>query len=572
MIPKNTIILKNWVLLLVVALGFAACEKDENKIYLSSLTSDGPLIATETEVTLSKDKNSDIVLSLAWTKQALQISDPSLTAIDVTIQTLQASLTEDFSTTIGEENVTSLSKAYTGTELNALANNVGATVDQANDVYFRIAAQLGSNMTPVYSNVVKVAVTPYFMDMSTIYVLNVTDGTRTGVWLYSADSDGEYTGFMGVTSWYNFRLEEGDGTVWGNLDVSDTEFQMSSTSTWSLWFPSPGGCYYVDVNTNTERWSALYISGLTLTGGINGEMTASQSEAKWTYQFTADQAGMYTFQVAGTGKQYDYTTRTDDSKATSANVAFAQNGETLTFGDEAGDITVNVETAGTNTLTLDLTDPTAWKATVTAGDSSSSEEEGGDDESGEDEGGDDEGTGESKDITLTTYWVDSSSGDYYNGVAYLNSTDKFRVVAGSYTYGLGSATDEYSGSLSQGSDTYISAPSTSGLYYLNVQVSALSYSLVALGEQIYYSGLNNDWTSFVGLDATETAGVFQGDLTFTTTDGIKLYLTNAWTYEYGGYGGTLYYKGNTGITVDTTGTYTLTVNLIAGTYTIESKN
>ena len=191
--------MKNFILLLTVALSFASCEKDEDKIYLSSIAP-GELIATESDVVLLKENNKDIVLSLAWSKDALQISDPDLSPIDVTIQTLQASITSDFSGVVSESVEASLSKAYTGLALNAMAKNIGAVSDQVNKVYFRIAAKTGNNMQPVYSNTVMVSITPYSVDMSTGHILNA-NLEDTGFTLYSAASDGNYTGFMGVTGW-----------------------------------------------------------------------------------------------------------------------------------------------------------------------------------------------------------------------------------------------------------------------------------------------------------------------------------------------------------------------------------
>lgn len=127
--------MKNFILLLALTLGFAAREKDENKIYLSSLEA-GELVATESNVVLLQENSKDIVLSLAWTKDALQISDPGLSAIDVTIQTLQVSTTDDFSGVVNESSENSLSKAYTGAALKPVAKSIGATPDVANQCLF----------------------------------------------------------------------------------------------------------------------------------------------------------------------------------------------------------------------------------------------------------------------------------------------------------------------------------------------------------------------------------------------------------------------------------------------------
>lgn len=55
--------MKNFILLLTVALSFASCEKDEDKIYLSSIAP-GELIATESDVVLLKENKK--ILFCRW--------------------------------------------------------------------------------------------------------------------------------------------------------------------------------------------------------------------------------------------------------------------------------------------------------------------------------------------------------------------------------------------------------------------------------------------------------------------------------------------------------------------------
>ena len=142
-------------------------------------------------------------------------------------------------------------------------------------------------------------------------------------------------------------------------------------------------------------------------------------------------------------------------------------------------------------------------------------------------------------------------------------------------YKLGEG-DANAGTLAFGTENNIPAPD-GGLYFFDVSLKALTYKLTALGSEIYVAGLNKledeTWT-FEPLPAATTAGVFSGSITITQPSawGFKIYLfDNNWDYVYGGNGGKLYYKGN-GITDDATlapGTYTLTVDLIHATYTIE---
>ena len=114
--------------------------------------------------------------------------------------------------------------------------------------------------------------------------------------------------------------------------------------------------------------------------------------------------------------------------------------------------------------------------------------------------------------------------------------------------------------------------------YEDYTLKALTYNSRALGREIYIAGLNKledeDWT-FEPLPATSTSGVFSSSITITQPSawGFKIYLFDGnWDYVYGGSAGKLYYKGADGITDDATlapGTYTLTVDLINATYTIE---
>lgn len=243
--------IKNFFLTLAAITCFTACEKDGEKIYLNSLEP-GDLIASENTVMLTQKNSKQIVLSLAWTKDALTVSDPDMQAPDLTDMTMQVSTSEDFSNSITESVETSLSKAYTGAELNTIAKNLGATPNVANSLYFRVKSSTGNNMKPVYTNTTVVSVTPYSIDMSVGYILD-SKQEETGNSLYSATSNGEYIGFMGATSWYNYYLREGDGTIWGNDGVSGTAFLLSSENTkWNFWFPALSGCYYVNVNTNKK--------------------------------------------------------------------------------------------------------------------------------------------------------------------------------------------------------------------------------------------------------------------------------------------------------------------------------
>jgi hypothetical protein len=559
--------LKIYILTILSLAVMTACEKDGDLITLSGLE-ESELMATETEVILTQENSGQIILSLSWSTSTLAVSDPNMSAPNILTTTLQVSKANDFSGTVVESVETSLSKAYTGAELNTVAKTLAAGPDVSTPFYFRLKASVGNNMDPVYSNIVSVDVTPYQIDMSVGFILD-TDQNDTGVTLYSADSDGEYTGFMGATSWYNFYLREGDGATWGNDGVSGTPFLLSSENDsekrWNCWFPGIGGCYYVDFNTMRKQWSALLIPSLTLSGDIEGEMTFDRPNMKWMATFHAASTTI-TFNVSGTGKLYNNTTGTDDAAAVDTPVAFAQSGEAITFTDQSGDITVTVPQTGTYTLVINLSDPKNWTVEAVEG----SQEPGEVNPYVYLPGIDDGISGAwTFDNFLSLYHEDELA---YAGVVNVNSLWGYGIYTekdnwdDKYVFGTG---DAYAGTLVYKGATNLPAP-VPGLYLIDTSLKDLIYSLTGVGDQIYVSGLNDVWDFSVSLAATATVGTYSGQVTINGASpwGFQIHLDTSWNHYFGGSAGKLYYKGSN-ITDDASlaaGTYTLTVDLINGTY------
>lgn len=562
--------IKHFLIAILSIAAFTGCEKDGDLITLSGLEQ-SELMATESTVVLTQETSAEHALSLAWTTSTLTVSNPNMSAPNVLSTTLQVSATEDFSGTIQESVEDNLSHTYTGAQLNTVAKNLGATPGEATAVYFRLAASVGDNMAPVYSNVVTVNITTYEIDMSIGFILD-SEQQATGVTLYSADSDGQYLGFMGATSWSNFFLKEGDGTIWGNDAVSGTAFETSSDDgSWNCWFPGLGGCYYVDFNTNKKNWAATYIPTLTLTGDLTGEMTFDRPNNKWTYLFTATSTSM-TIQIAGNGKLFNLSTGAGDGTDAVAEdqpVAFVMNGDQLELASAGSDLTITVPQAGEYTLTLDLSNPTAWTLEAVEG----SEEPVVVNPYIYLPGVDDGTSGNwTFDNALSLYNEDALA---YAGVVNVNSLWGYTINIekdnwdDKYTLASGDGT---SGTLVfQGADN-IPAP-TAGLYLVDVSLSGLTYNLTTLGNEIWVVGLDDKWEFDVPLTATGTAGEYSGQITFAGASpwGFKILLAfDDWDHYYGGSNGELYYQGGN-ITDDASlaaGTYTMTVNLIDGTYSI----
>ncbi|NDV78949.1 DUF5114 domain-containing protein [Dysgonomonas sp. 511] len=561
----------SWLLVLLVMM--TACENDGDDIYLSSIES-SDFVVTESNVKLSKENSTAIVLSLAWTKNSfLAVSNPSMSTTATVSYYIQMSTTNDFSSNVIEIKDNNFSKAYTGAELNKIAKNLGIEPDNETPVYFRIKSVTGVNMDGPYSKVETVNITSYLIDMSVGYVLDA-DKVETGIMLHSPEINGIYEGFMGASGWYNYFLLEGDGTIWGNDGVSGTAFVMSSENDndkrWNFWFPGVTGCYYTVVNTNTKQWSALLLPSLTVSGDINAEMTFDRPNVKWTATFDVTAASTLKVNLSTVGKQYDYSTSTNDDAAKDSQVAFAQEGQNIVLASQAGDITVIVPEAGTYTLVVDLKQPGAWTCTVVSG---SEEPEpvieylylpGIDD-------------GISGSWTFDNYMkLYNESELNYAGVFNVNSLwgysiniekdnwdDKYTMVEG------GTA---YAGSLELKGQNNI-APPTAGLYLVEASLVQFTYNLAAIGNQIYVAGLHDVWDFNTPLPATATPGVYEGQITINSASpwGFAIHLVSGdWDHKFGGSDGKLYYRGDN-IKDDASlapGTYRMTVDLINETYSI----
>jgi len=332
------------ILSLATLFVLGACEEDGDKYYLSSLTSN-ELIASTDNIVLTEATAQKNVLSLAWTDRTLAISNPNFKPTNLLKTAMQVSLSEDFSGTIVESAETSLSKTYNGAELNIVANNLGVEANVATKFYFRLKGTTGNNIDPAYSNVEAVTITPYELDMRFANVLD-QNATATGMTLFSANTDGIYKGFVGVEGWFNFLVQEADGTIWRNDNETGMPFLLTTAGDWKCWFPGTAGCYYITFDTNSKQWNGLLIPSLNVSGDINATMTFDRTSRKWTATFNADATGTITVRIDGTGKLYDHTCANlndnggydiDDTKAKDTPVAFSGSNAALSFGETAGD-------------------------------------------------------------------------------------------------------------------------------------------------------------------------------------------------------------------------------------------
>lgn len=555
---------KLYITVLAILLTVWSCEKDGDKIIVSGL-SPSKLSVDNTDIVLSSATQNDAVISFSWTEGSLSLSDGSMqvpTSIPGVV--IEVSTNADFQRTLIIEP-TSNPHIVTGMTLNALAINLNLTPSVSSPLYFRTQTALGKNTEPTYGGVIKVNVTPFVTDMSKGFIYNA-EKEETGYFLYSPDSNGEYSGFMNAAAWYGWFLVEGDGTIWGNINDDNQVFTLSNDeeSHWNMWFPGVGGAYYATVNTKSPEWSAMHIPKLLVSGDVEGEMSFVKSEVYWLFSFvtTVDNAK---FTVTGDTKLYNKSTSTNDGAAIDGQITFQPNSSDLSLKFSMNEPATEfvIPTAGEYTLKLFVADPTNLNYTLTQGATVIEEPIS---EYLYLPGIDDGILGEWKFKTYLNLLSDIDS--TFAGVVNVNSL---------WGYKMGLEIDNWEDIYTYDSeeklvfkgDANIPAPDA-GVYLIEVDLKHLTYkhsSVVSLS----YAGFNNNW-DLISMTESSKPGVYTSSVTISEESewGAKLYLNGDWDLFFGGEDGLLDLGGE-GIEDDKnieSGTYDLIANLPDATYVL----
>lgn len=559
----------------LLSTAIVSCDKDGDFLTTSG-GSDVTLDGSISDIILDYDHIDALALTVHWNDNGeISLNNPLVAAPENAVSnTIQLAGEETFSSTVDYlMDAGVYQKQFTVGELNNAVGRVGLEGGVKSPLYIRIKSVIGVNMEPKYSNVLKVNVMPYVIDMSVGFYLNASK-EDTGRTLASAASDGVYAGFIGAGSWENWWLKEGNGIIWGNIgdDGGGIPFKMSSNDmAWNFWYPGQNGCYYTVVNTISAEWSALWIPTLTVAGDIHGDMTYDRKSNKWTLTFEAASAGTKNITISGTGKQYNVATGTDDAAAIDTPVAFGGSADMLSFESSVSNIAVEVTAAGTATLEIDLNNPNCWTAVVNAG-----------------------AAPEQPTVLPIVYLVGISDGNNswtfskylrlydentlgYAGFANVDCPWGYQIAIESgnwsdvYKYASG---DVASGTLvfAEGDNNNIPAPGT-GLYFFDVSLGNMTYAHTAVGSEVYYAGFEDDWT-LRPLTPTDEVGVYTATVTVSkeTPWGVQIVLDQNWSVKLGGADGILLNQGSSNVSnipfTETSGTFILEVDLINSTYSI----
>jgi len=266
------------VLFCVAALIFvlAACKKDEYKIMLESSTVPVLTASSTSPMVLTSANGGNVALRFNWTNPDYKFTTGN-SSQDVTY-TLQVDSTGSNFTNPSMQEVSianDLSKEFTVKELNAVLTKLNMLENIAHNIEFRLKASLAGGTVPLFSNVIKIVITPY-LDVA---VPIPSSGT---LWI---------TGDAAGSGWAN---------PLGNPYDVNQKFTKVSITLYELTLPMPGGGNYKLIQEQ-GNWDTQYHM---LTGGTwnSGDFEKKNSDPGFpgppsagTYKITVNfKTGKYT--------------------------------------------------------------------------------------------------------------------------------------------------------------------------------------------------------------------------------------------------------------------------------------
>jgi starch-binding outer membrane protein SusE/F len=262
---------------LLLVTGFSACEKDENKVFFEGGTA--PVLTASTTapmVLLIGDRNNEAI-RFNWTNPDYRFTT-GISSQDVTY-TLQFDTTgSNFTNPKKFEKAISRDLAVTMTvgELNAAILGAELLENIPHDVEIRVKSSLANGSVPMYSNVIKIKITP-FLDVAVpipptgeLYITG--DGTPSG-WTNAPPvaqkatklSNTEYTITMNFTPglFYKFlSTQNAWQPQYGGPSATGGDFAANmglpgQSDPPAIPTPATAGSYKVTLNFKTGKYTVV---------------------------------------------------------------------------------------------------------------------------------------------------------------------------------------------------------------------------------------------------------------------------------------------------------------------------
>lgn len=351
---------------------FSACEKDEDQVVVSELST-SMLSADKTVVVLDELVGETAAINFTWQK-------PTFNVVIVPAQQIEfAKKDNNFleSTVISYGNDIHAS-SVTHEQLNIIMSELGTLPNVANQIEARLVTVLGQKK--VYSSPLTLTVTPYTPNPDNAYPkINVPGGYAGAAgyadWtpsnapnLFSPEKNSQYRGFIYVTnpnSEYKFTINQDwvgdkgdDGTLTGKLVESGEQNIKASAA----------GTYYVKVD-----WTANTYSSVIANFGVIGDATPTgwNSDTDFVYNPTTktfvinsialNNTGIFKFRANDDWAMKFQPANGDQTLVSGTAVQSYMSAE----GTVTGDPNYKVAVAGNYKIELDLHNSAYYKLTLT---------------------------------------------------------------------------------------------------------------------------------------------------------------------------------------------------------------
>lgn len=172
-----------------LSLMFSSCKKDENIIYFEGGTAPVLTASSTAALVLLPANQANQVIKFSWTNPEYRFTT-GISSQDVNY-ILQVDTTGSNFTNPGKQEVSiakNLDVTFTVKELNTILTKLNILENVTHNVEFRIKSTLVNNSVPLYSNVIKIIITPYLdvaIPISTTGELYITGDATPSSWTNS---------------------------------------------------------------------------------------------------------------------------------------------------------------------------------------------------------------------------------------------------------------------------------------------------------------------------------------------------------------------------------------------------
>jgi hypothetical protein len=262
----------------LLLLGLWSCEKDEYKNYLESATAPVLTASTTGPLVLTRANAANTAVRLSWTNPNYRFTTgPSSQDVTYLLQIDKAG--QNFSSPIKQEIsiAKDLGINWTVTDLNNIITKMDLPENVAHELEMRVRTTVTTGAVPLFSNVIKLTVTPYLdvaVPIPASGRLYITGSATPGNWMGGGDPELATQRFTQVsTSVYEIVVNLSANNsylfvpVYGNWDrkygydgagnANNVEGDAFREGGNDIKAPSVSGMYKITVNFKTGKFTVV---------------------------------------------------------------------------------------------------------------------------------------------------------------------------------------------------------------------------------------------------------------------------------------------------------------------------